>query len=67
MRTTKVSRVRTSNGLCLGEPVAIGGKVGVHMVQGGKEEDILPEDFAEYVTGRKVVRIVYSDERPEGI
>lgn len=58
----KPKPIRTPGGICLGEPVPIGGKLGVHMKQGNKEEDILPESFAEYVTGRKVIKIIYGGE-----
>ena len=55
-------RIRTRGGICLGESVPIRGRRGVRMRQGRNEDDILPEEFAEYVTGRKVERIIYQDE-----
>ena len=60
-------RIRTRGGICLGELVPIRGRRGVRMRQGRNEDDILPEEFAEYVTGRKVERIIYQDELLENI
>ena len=54
--------IRTRGGINLGSPVPIGGKRGVHMRQGRKEEDLLPEDLVECITGRKVAMIIFKDE-----
>lgn len=54
--------VRTPGGIHLGDRVPIKGKRGVHIHQGNKEEDLLPEQIVECITGRNVARIVYSDE-----
>lgn len=61
-RHAKNKKIRTRSGICLGESVPIDGKRGVRIRQGKNEDEILPEEFAEYVTGRKVVRIIYRDE-----
>ena len=58
----QTAKVRTKGGICLGVPVPIGGKSGVHMTQGKKEEDLLPEDIVEAITGKEVAIIVYKDE-----
>lgn len=57
----KNKKIRTRSGICLGESVPIDGKRGVRIRQGKNEDEILPEEFAEYVTGRKVIRIIYED------
>lgn len=54
--------IRTRGGINLGEPITIRGKRGVHMTQKGKSEDLLPEEIAEYITGRPVERIVFKDD-----
>lgn len=56
---SKNKMIRTRSGICLGECVPIGGKRGVRIRQGKNEDRILPEEFAEYVTGRKVAKIIY--------
>ena len=43
-RMKKSTKVRTKGGICLGVPVPIDGRTGIHMTQGKKEEDLLPED-----------------------
>ena len=58
----QTAKVRTKGGICLGVPVPIGGKSGVHMTQGKKEEDLLPEDIVEAITGKEVAIILYKDE-----
>ncbi len=60
--TDKERKVRTKGGICLGEQVPVNGKRGVRMAQGKKEECLLPEDFVEAVTGRKVAVIIYKDD-----
>ena len=57
-----VRRIHTKAGICLGEPIPIAGKRGVHMKQGKKEEDLLPEDIVECITGKKVVKIIFEDQ-----
>ena len=54
--------IRTPSGICLGDGVPIEGKRGVHIQQGGKTEDLLPEQIVECITGRNVQRIIYEDE-----
>ena len=54
--------IRTPGGICLGDPVPIGGRRGVHMTQGRKEEDLLPETIVECITGRPVKAILFEDE-----
>ena len=54
--------IRTRGGINLGNPIPIDGKRGVHMRQGQKEEDLLPEDLVECITGREVAMIIFRDE-----
>ena len=54
--------IRTKGGINLGDPIPINGKRGVHMKQGKKEEDLLPEDIVECITGRPVERIIFKDD-----
>lgn len=54
--------IRTPGGIHLGERVPIRGKRGVHIHQGKREEDLLPEQIVECITGRNVEKIVYCDE-----
>jgi len=54
--------IRTRGGINLGDPIPIDGKRGVHMRQGRKEEDLLPEDLVECITGREVAMIIFKDE-----
>ena len=61
-RMKKSTKVRTKGGICLGVPVPIDGRTGIHVTQGKKEEDLLPEDIVEAITGRKVAVILYQDE-----
>lgn len=58
---SKNEPIRTPGGINLGDPVPIGGKRGVHMRQGRKEEDLLPEDIVECITGRQVENIIFRD------
>ena len=60
--TTRQKPIRTPGGICLGSPIPINGKRGVHMQQGKKEEDLLPETIVECITGRQVAMIVFQDE-----
>ena len=60
--TKERNRIRTRGGICLGDHISISGMSGVHMVQGKKEEDLLPEDIVEAITGREVEIIVFKDE-----
>ncbi len=53
--------IRTRGGINLGNMVPIDGKRGVHMKQGRKEEDLLPEDLVECITGREVITIIFRD------
>ena len=61
VRDTQTRCVRTANGINLGKPVPIGGKKGIHMKQGNREEDLLPEDIVECITGRQVKAIIFKD------
>lgn len=58
----KLEPIRTPGGINLGEPIPIDGKRGVHMRQGKKEEDLLPETIVECITGRLVERIIFKDD-----
>ena len=60
--TKERNRIRTRGGICLGDRISISGMSGVHTVQGKKEEDLLPEDIVEAITGREVEIIVFKDE-----
>ena len=54
--------IRTPGGICLGNPVPIRGQRGIHMQQGKKEENLLPEQIVEAITGKSVARIVYKTD-----
>ena len=58
---TRSEPIRTPGGINLGDPVPIDGKRGVHMRQGRKEENLLPETIVECITGRQVESIVFRD------
>lgn len=58
----KPEPIRTPGGINLGDPIPIDGKRGVHMRQGKKTEDLLPETIVECITGRQVARIVFKDD-----
>ena len=62
MRERTEAKVRTRGGICIGTMVPVNGKRGVRMTQGKKEEDLLPEDFVEAITGREVAVIIYKDD-----
>ena len=57
------NKVRTPGGACLGERVMIDGKLGIRYKAGRLEEDLLPEQLAECISGVPVERIVYKSTR----
>ncbi len=65
--TTKDMKVRTRGGICLGDRIPIKGKRAVRIVQGKKQEDLLPEDLVEAITGKQVAVIIYRDDFSPGI
>ena len=56
--------IRTPGGINLGEAIPIHGKRGLRIKQGKKEEDVLPETLVEYITGKKVMKIVFEEPCP---
>lgn len=58
----KIKDIRTPGGIKLGEPIPINGKRGVHIKQGKKSENLLPEQIVECITGRQVAAIVFREE-----
>ena len=58
----KIKDTRTPGGIKLGESIPIDGKRGVHIKQGKKSENLLPEQIVECITGRQVAAIVFREE-----
>lgn len=53
--------IRTNSGIKLGYLIPIDGRRGVRVKQGGKEEDLLPEQIVECITGKSVKKIIYNN------
>lgn len=51
--------IKTPGGAKLGERTTINGKPGMHYKSGKKQEDLTPEQIAECITGKKVLKIIY--------
>ena len=60
--SNQIKPIRTPGGINLGDPIPINGKRGIHMRQGKKTEDLLPETIVECITGRQVARIIFKDD-----
>lgn len=58
----QIKTIRTPGGICLGKTVPIRGQRGIHVQQGRKEENLLPEQIVEAITGKAVAKIVYKTE-----
>lgn len=58
----KLETIRTPGGIKLGDSIPIDGKRGVHIKQGRKSENLLPEQIVECITGKQVAAIIFRDD-----